>query len=539
MRLAWLVFALILVAGCQVEKAKIDLQDSPGQRPPDFGSEGQSGDFAETRRVINVLYNDQLKIGDDRYEALKAQLDSYEKEGIGKSEIPELRTKLEALKVQPAGSSHDEQQNARPSGGSATKSSSTSHEGQGFEALVNEINEIFQSQKLVGPDHLARMNADLDSFEAQGADKARIALLREKVAGFNIPNPAPLNISSNHSSRAAPEFPSEAERSQLPDCAGLMLAGYPVDMSKVYDSGGVGGIGPPGHTFPTEHAHVHVHPTGVSTEKHDLYAPADVYILTVTEAKGLTQDPTDGTIYFALCKDIIGYYNHVKEFSPGLNSIMDEVECVDFKEGNSDSCTKYVFSKVDKGTVLGRIGGHQGNFDFGIIDLSRQNNFANRSRYGLRSLHVQCPWNYYEEEKRQKFFSYIERTDANRCGVIMQDIPGTLKGNWFYGDARADIGTDWGRHLGFLEEPHNPGLFVVSIGGTVSTPKKIVFTPVQSGNINRDFSHVKPDGNTYCFSDGSSKAVVKMVDSDTIMVSHATGQCSGSEQVADGFEYNR
>ncbi len=520
MRLILAMLMVALIAGC-TPQAELNNQPQETQQAAEAMNEPKSlvnDDFKETSRVINVLYNDKLIIGDDRYMDIKSQLDRYEGMGIGKAEIPGLRVKLEALRVKP--------------------SSATSHApaNSDFGNLEKEINTIFERQSLISPEHLARINNDLNYFESQGTDKSLIDSLRKKVEAFNIPHPAPLNVSSNESVRSSPEIPSATEMQQLPECDGLEFNTFPVDMEKVYEISALGAIGPPGHTFPTEHSFIHLHATGTKTEKYNLYAPADVYITHVREQKGITKDPVDYTIYFALCKDIIGYFNHPKEISPEVQEILKDAECLDF--GQENVCAKSVLGKVKAGTLLGKVGGNQGNFDFGLLDLSKTNSFANPKRYGVRSLHVQCPYEYYEESKKQKFFSLIKRDDAQKCGVIAQDIPGTLKGNWFYGEARADLSSDWDKHLAFVQESGDPGKQTVSIGGTVSSPKKITFTS-QSGMTNPEFSSVMPDSRIHCFTDGSSKAIVQMVTPIEIKIEHKEGGCSASEQLENPSVYRR
>ncbi|GEM_PF-1370505 len=522
---AIVLLILFLLYGC--EKA----QDFPNQsqayqneaplhpvQAEDSKANEIPADFKETSRVINSLYNDRHIIGDDRYLEIKSQLDKFESSGVGSAEIPALRVKLEAL---------------RPSSPQVSSGKSPTK----LDGLVEEINTIFENKKLVSPEHYARIKADLDLLESQGADKALIKSLREKVESFNIPHPVPLNTTSNYSFRSAPEFPSDAETEQLPDCSGLKFTNFPVDMAKVYEIGPLGAIGPPGHTFPTEHSFIHLHATGTSTEKHDLFAPADVYITHVRENKGATKDPVDYTISFALCKDLIAYYNHVKETSPELNEILKDMDCLDF--GQEGVCAKNVFSKVKAGSLLGKVGGHQGNFDVGLMDLSKTNQFANKSRYGLRSLHIQCPYEYYNEVEKQKFFSLIKRDDNERCGTVMQDVPGTIKGNWFYGDARADIGTDWDRHLAFVNV--NPDTQIVSIGGTISNPATWKFSPKSSGLENREFSQVTADGSIYCYSsaENSGSIIVKMTSSNQLNIEPQSSGCTGTYSFSKPFTYNR
>lgn len=508
-----LVLFFILLLGCTSQTLSQPSKDKSLKE----ADNSENSDFKETARVINALYDDMLKIGDERYLTLRNQLDEFETLGIGKEQIEPLRLKLEDIRIMPMVN------NSRNEGSNSN-----------FDGLVNEINTISEKKTFLDPEHFSRIVAELDFFEAQGIDRKHIYELREKVKSFNIAGPAPIN-ETKPNFRKDPELPLESEREQLPNCSGKTFSTFPVDLSSVYVISSLGAIGPPGHTFPTEHSFIHLHATGTSPKKYDVYAPADVYLTHVREASGLTKDPFDYTIYFALCKDIVGYYNHVKELSKEVKKILESEKCLDFNQ--QGVCAKNIFSRVDAGTALGKVGAIQGNFDFGLIDLSKTNFFANPDRYGTRSLHVRCPYEYFSEPRKQKLLSLIDREGPSKCGVVAQDIFGTLKGNWFYGDARADLSSDWNGHLSFVDV--DPGTQIVSIGGTISEPKTISFTPKTSGISNIGFELVTPDGKIYCYSDGSSKVLVQLISDEDLRVEHKLGSCDSDESFQTPFEYKR
>jgi len=136
------------------------------------------------------------------------------------------------------------------------------------------------------------------------------------------------------------EIPTEAERETLPDCNDIQFTTYPVDMDDVSEITPLGNLGPPGHTFPTEHPHLHMGEEGRTGKAFNIFSPADVYLTTVAWSEGIGQDPRDYVVYFALCKDVIGYYNHIKSVSPELQAIIDKYDCEDFSSGTG--CTKKV-----------------------------------------------------------------------------------------------------------------------------------------------------------------------------------------------------
>ncbi len=345
---------------------------------------------------------------------------------------------------------------------------------------------------------------------------------------------------SMSSFRQTPELPSDSEKQQLLECSGKVFSVEPVDLEKVTEITPLGNLAPPGHTFPTEHTYLHITPGGTTTETIPLYAPADVQLLLISFSRGITQDPVDYTLYFALCKDTIGYYNHVKEISPELEKIVSENNCSFQGETKETRCNIQAFAPIKAGANIGRVGRLQGNFDFGLIDLRKPLKFANPDRYGTRSFYIHCAYDYYDSAKKEKFYSLLSRKDGS-CGATAQDVPGTLKGNWFYGDARADMGTDWDKHLAFVQDNRDPVKSVISIGGVFTGAGKLEFAPQQSGLVNREFSQVTPGGNVYCYEGGqvSGSILVRLVSGTELKIEHQGGSCAGSYEFGNATTYSR
>ncbi len=340
--------------------------------------------------------------------------------------------------------------------------------------------------------------------------------------------------------RLTPEIPSGSELSNLPECEQTFFSKMPVNLAEVYEITPLGSLNPPDHTFPTEHTFFHLSAGNESTELFPLFAPADVYITSISGGSGLTQDPFDYTIYFALCRNVIGYYNHVKELSEELKAIKENGRCNKNPGNDTYEYCENGLDIIKAGAIMGKVGRLQGNFDFGLIDLSKKNDFANPERYGFRSLHVQCPFTYYEESMQKPFFDLIERNDDQPCGVVMQDIPGTLQGNWFQGNASASSGSDWGKYLAFAHNNTDPAKQIVSIGGVFTSPGKWEFTPQKNGNVNRDFSEVTP-GNTICYesSNQQGKIIVHLASETELKIEKQTGNCSGTNTFQNPTTYNR
>ncbi|MBI4014467.1 MAG: hypothetical protein HY365_00760 [Candidatus Aenigmarchaeota archaeon] len=403
--------------------------------------------------------------------------------------------------------------------------------------LEGEINGILASGNLVGPDHFRRMRNDLDALAAN-EDGIRIDALARKLAELD-----PVQYESK--SAPASKNPDEQILAALPSCSGRQFTVSPVDMSNVYEITPMGNLGPPGHTLPTDHMYIHVSGGRSTTSTVPLRAPGEIYIISVTsDSDDIAPERTEYSMIFALCRDVFGYFDHVKGVSPQIAAWLEGAECERFTEGQHDSCTKRIYQKVAAGAVIGEVGHLQGNFDFGAYDYRNRLDFTNPPRYGEdsgglwrpRTPYITCPLDLYEGETKADMYGKVAGT--NGCGKTMYDVKGTLQGNWFYGDGRADTG-EYSSHLSFVYENKDPSQAVISIGGTVAGPGKLAFSPQASGVINRRFDQMLPDGKVYCYTDGSRKVVVKMENNEQISVEAGTGPCSYSESLASPYTYRR
>ncbi|MFQ6010828.1 MAG: hypothetical protein ACE5KG_01490, partial [Nitrososphaerales archaeon] len=299
----------------------------------------------------------------------------------------------------------------------------------------------------------------------------------------------------------------------------------------------LGNLHPPDHTIPTEHMYFHIGPGGTATVRTAVRAPGDVFLLEVVGKPG-----GDFSMRFALCKDVFGYYNHVKTLSDEVQSMIADVECERWTHNPGNLCSKRLFQKVDAGMILGEVGAPQGNFDFGAFDHRVILDYANPSRYGevgrTRSLHIVCPIDLFDDETKNILYGKVARSDRPKCGIVMQDLPGTLQGNWFQGDTEAS--SDWTRHLAFVHDNEEPSKSVVSVGGYFTDAGKWEFEAVSSGFINREFKDVKPDGNIYCYDLGQAgRLLVQLTNENELRVESQAGACSSNSSFEEPTVYAR
>lgn len=346
------------------------------------------------------------------------------------------------------------------------------------------------------------------------------------------------NLHINNESREVLEIPSEAERAILPECSDILYTISYVKIENINAITPLGNVDPPDHTIPTNHVYTHFSAGGMSKKTYELFAPADIWILHIYSNFGITQDSEDHTIYFAVCKDVIGYFNHVKKLTPEINGIIKK-ECGEEGIADNKDCFVETLEPVAAGTVLGEVGGLQGNFDFGTIDLRTEHDFVNKERYAKRTLHIQCALDYYNEDLKNEYYSLLARKDGS-CGKINYDLLNTLQGNWFYGGATEFYGGDWTKHAFFGYDNEKPELAVISIGGTIVPDNeglRWTFTPEDIGTENRRFADIKADGNIYCYDKNNEdefnigpkgKILVKMMTDEELKVEFQEGSCSGN-----------
>ncbi len=310
----------------------------------------------------------------------------------------------------------------------------------------------------------------------------------------------------------------------------------PVEISYLDHIIPLGNLNPPEHTLPTEHTYWHLTKSDV-----ELLAPGDIRIVRLTSNTDTDTGETDYGMHFALCEDVFGYFLHVKTLIPELQNILDKEGCDNFQEySHYQYCSKSVDLQVPARTKLGTVGNQQQtNFDFGLYDESRELEYANKDRYEGRSRYIACPLDYYEEGLKNQLYKKLDRTDGS-CGTPMQDIAGTLQGNWFYvEDGFYPHG--WTKQLAFVPDNMDPSKNVLSLGGPIKPPIRSEFTPITSGVFNRQFSDVTPDETIYCYEtpNGHDRVIVLMIDENNIKVEMQSMECDDNLKFDNETRYVR
>jgi hypothetical protein len=300
----------------------------------------------------------------------------------------------------------------------------------------------------------------------------------------------------------------------LANCAGTaLLSVSPIDVGVIRELTPLGSLNPPAHTLPTDHVYFYATFTAGTKAVIPVLAPGDVTISEVvkqTRTGGGLPDATDYSMTFFPCADLNLYYAHVVLTTQLLAQIGAFGDCQHYSFGgfSYEACKKQLSVKLTAGTQIGIMGGDNGNImDFGGYDRRvPQLAYINPARsygYGTEfgANRTICPIDYFVASVagalRAKLGSErVRRTIDPLCGTVMQDLPNTAQGRWFFNES---VGDD--AHLALAHDHIDPRIGVISVGTSVpSLPTKSWgFTPAASGRVNADFPRVTADGLTYCY----------------------------------------
>jgi hypothetical protein len=309
----------------------------------------------------------------------------------------------------------------------------------------------------------------------------------------------------------------------------------------------LGQLSPSGHTFPVDHQYLYINSgVGLSTYRTaTVVAPADM-IITYIHA-GTTTPPglADYTVEFSICTEVYGQFGHVASIGPAVLAQAGafDQQCQTYSPVPGTTVatcqTKQLAIAVHAGDVIGTSGGdppHAIAMDFSLWD-SRVTpiTFANSARWpvssdGFDSYHDVAASDYFIEPVKSQIAALLgtydgsaHRTIAPIGGTIAVDVPGTAMGHWY--NPTQPVSPE-SPHLAIAPDNVNPAMIGLSVG--LSQPGWGIglqeFTPLNSGNVNRNPAQVTADGNSYCYeSPGLWIMLLKMPTATTLQLEGRTG----------------
>jgi len=291
----------------------------------------------------------------------------------------------------------------------------------------------------------------------------------------------------------------------------------------------LGGLNPPGHTFPTDHIYFFLrrsdpaNPVSAPAET-TVFAPGHAWITSVVFVEHLYSDPpyTDYTIHFSPCRQIEAYFMHMSSLSEELLSHIgpqQEASCRQYTAGGRlyNYCEQWGLQiEIQEGEAIGTAGGKEGQnaLDMGAMDARvPELAYANPARHytnpnGFDQFHVVCPIDYFEAGIREQLMGMfgdwggdVRRTIEPICGEVMQDISGTAQGKWYLRAAIEPFPED--PHIALVHDNVDPSRAVFSVGTSVQGLDSglYMFHPLDVGITNLDFSLVTPGETVYCYDD--------------------------------------
>jgi hypothetical protein len=269
----------------------------------------------------------------------------------------------------------------------------------------------------------------------------------------------------------------------------------------------------PGHTWPSDHVYLNLRPGGPETP---VRAPgsARVWQLAVNTHRYVGGELyTDYTLRFSPCRELEGYFHHVKRLSHAALLALAAGpfdRCDEHSADNGEyqkSCTRHVGVDVAEGDVLGVVGGGPPsvNIDFGAYDTRiAPLGFANPARVSESPamprwdyLRVVCPLDAFAPAPRGSLEALLgawtgtlqPRRAEPRCGTVMQDVPGTAQGIW----ASAGFAGPWdnAHQLALVRDNFDPARLILATGGGPLGIHERRFAPRDAGLVDRDFADVR------------------------------------------------
>lgn len=343
---------------------------------------------------------------------------------------------------------------------------------------------------------------------------------------------------------SAMAFDGRYIRGEIPACGDQVFTVSPVELDETTTIEPLGALNPPGHTIPTDHVYFFSAPRGGVGPT--IRAPGDVYVLEVNGPEDLSQSG-DFKLSFALCDGVFGFYLHMATVSEEVQSAFRDVPCEEnWLAGHPELCARFSNHPVQAGTILGTAKA-SGPFDLGTYDYRAPLAYANPYRYGdpdygrPRGLYVTCPFDYYTPRMQRELYAKVSRTIEPRCGEVMQDVPGTLQGNWFYEDASPTSPSGWDGQLAFVYDHHDPSVAAISVGGIFMDAEVLYVTPERSGTVNRRFRDVTPQRTIQCYQadQGRGRVILRLVSDEELTIEYQRGICGGRYAFTDPTTYHR
>ena len=432
-----------------------------------------------------------------------------------------------------------------------------------------------------------------------------LALLLTVVATFLIRgqsgNPKPNSalaatkesIKNNHPDLAGLTQYLDEKYPECPSTLSGLLTAPLEPMDEISSISPLGNLGPPFHTFPSDHQGLNNHKNNAINPRVAVFAPGNFMVSNLlVETREYASGEKDFTYAFTFvaCRGVLITVALIDELTPEWEQKVtaQDGECKTFMKSSGNvgeamitttQCTYTVDYKTQAGEQIGWTGG--GKYD-SVIEVWAYNlwkepdpNFAwsdvgyslypysfclfdmysgdlytqFQNKFGEFQLQVSK----YDEVTGKTIFigdnKLHPRLAEPRCGTVHQNIFGTAQGWWLPEGTNPTTDnpnpTTDNLGLALVHGNYDPSKAAISGGLYFDPYYRIDFSPEHSGLYNRDFSEVTADGYIYCYKgfwfsvDTPWRILIKLIDAHTLMAEHQVGACSGNLAFQNPVTYTR
>ncbi len=354
--------------------------------------------------------------------------------------------------------------------------------------------------------------------------------------------------------------------SKLPSCIGnALLSVSPIDPSLVTRLIPLGHIGTPHHATPMDHMEYLLPPRddGLSGDRMltNIKAPGAVHIIgvrqTIKKLNGVIEDDKYYSIAFTPCKEILFYFEAMGSISDSLKWAVENAKNTERAESETIGSRETILKeyridyRASPGEIIGTAGGPEypgATLDWGVYDFRIPKLGFLGEQPDPRIAYTTCPIDYFLSPLKEQLYEKFDRKSAPLCGEVMQDLAGTIQGNWIAQGKRNSASDDG--LLGIVHDNIDPSIGVIGVAGTLTNHGSIDFTPEHSGFINREPSEVKADVNIYCYQSGSHKQVssaipisgrilIQLLNNRTLKIEYQEKSCDESFNFISPTLYER
>jgi hypothetical protein len=295
--------------------------------------------------------------------------------------------------------------------------------------------------------------------------------------------------------------------------SGASFTVLPVPFTAISAATVVGGMSPPAHSIPSDHAGFYLNGTGIP-----LSSPGAFRITQVKTTHYLASTFRAGQSDFGLEGNLCGGYQlglaHIQSLVSKIQSHTGG-NCTTYSTANEtvQSCYNETDIELSAGEPIGTVGGASAAaFDFGVYQTGHQNAFVNPSRYSSLTLTAVCPYDPFTPDLRNQINSVLGQPglfasgESPMCGSMNVDVAGTAAGVWVLQSGPVNQVGDETNFVTLAPHPLFPqSAQTFSIGPAALSSfvsGGITRFPVAaSGRVNRRFSEVPADGQIYCYCD--------------------------------------